>query len=135
MAMPSGLLRPNRFGTSSPITSEKYVMTATTNPKAILSAYGARNSIWAIGPVSFAASVAPPNAPAKMPTSVMPICTVERKRLGASASSSATFARPLPWSARRRNRAFFEDTTAISAIAKTPFAISNRKMMAISRAI
>jgi hypothetical protein len=38
IAMPSGLLRPKRFGTSSPNTSEKYVMMTTTIAKATLSA-------------------------------------------------------------------------------------------------
>src|SRR5262245_31030395 len=76
-------------------------------------------------------TVAPLKAPARMPISVMPICTVERKRSGASASSRAARA-PASLSARCCNRAFRDDTTAISDMAKTPLAISNRMMKIIS---
>ena len=74
--------------------------------------------------------VAPPKAPAKMPTSVIPTCTVERKRLGVLARESAVPAPLLPASAIWRRRARRAETTANSAMAKTPLRrISSRTML------
>ena len=59
-AMASGLLRPMRFGTSSPKISDSTVMPVTTRPSAMPLAYGARSATCAIGTASGSASRAPP---------------------------------------------------------------------------
>ena len=59
-AMASGLLRPIRFGTSSPKISDSTVMPVTTSASAMLSAYGASKGICAIGSASGSANRAPP---------------------------------------------------------------------------
>ena len=66
------------------------------------------------------ASVAPDTVPARMPTSVMPICTLDRNRLGSSISLSAARAPLLPRFDRSFNRALREDTTASSDMDNTP---------------
>ena len=110
-----------RFGTSSPTISDSIVMPTTTTATAISwprpCSIGMRSRM----APSRAPSVAPPIAPDRMPISVMPTCTPERKRLGFSASASARAAPREPSSAiccRRRRR---EETTDISASAKKPF--------------
>ena len=55
-----------------------------------------------------------------MPTSVMPICTVERNLPGSAASASAAFAPALPCWAAERSRAVRAETMASSLMAKTP---------------
>src|SRR5437879_4538847 len=80
----------------------------------------------------FSAIVAPPNAPAVTPIKVMPIWTVERKRLGDRTSSSTVRARSSPSSARCLSRALRAETTAISVMAKGPLATNISKMMTIS---
>jgi len=91
-AIRSGLCNAMRLGTSSPMMSDRYVMTRTTMPRPMDSAYEASKGKVLKYAVSFSAMVAPPKAPARMPMSVIPVCTVERKRLGDSASSRAVFA-------------------------------------------
>ena len=59
-AIASGLLRPIRFGTSSPMISDSTVIPPTTSASAMPSAYGASCGTSAIGTASFAAIVAPP---------------------------------------------------------------------------
>src|SRR3990167_4732321 len=62
----------------------------------------------------------------------MPICTVDRKRGGSAARSSATGAPVTARLARVSSRAFREETIAISDRARTPLIIVRRRMMAIS---
>src|SRR3569623_185070 len=67
-------------------------MAMITSPMPMASPYG-----WISGKVMSQAPhcsprVAPPYAPAPMPKTVMPICTVERKPLGSSMSRSAAAA-------------------------------------------
>ena len=64
--------------------------------------------------------VSPENAPAKIAISVIPLCTVERKRPGSAARSSAHWAPLLPLLAMAFKRASREETIASSLIAKTP---------------
>ena len=52
---------------------------------------------------------------------MIPICTVDRKRLGSAASCSAAFAPADPDLAIARSRASRDETIASSLIAKTPF--------------
>ena len=56
---------------------------------------------------------------------VMPTCTVDKKRVGFSASSSATWAPAVPCSAMRFKRDLREATKAISAVANKPLAKIN----------
>jgi hypothetical protein len=61
----------------------------------------------------------------------MPICTVERKRFGESASSSAARAPLSPASARCLRRALREETSAVSDMAKKPLRRVRTTMTAI----
>ena len=67
-----------------------------------------------------------------MPIKVMPICTVDRKRPGSAARSSATFAplRPAFSMACRRGRR--ADTIASSDMAKMPLSATSARMMTMS---
>ena len=67
-----------------------------------------------------------------IPISVMPICTVERKRPGSEVSSSAATAPLLPLRARFSRRGFRAETTAISDMAKTPLIAINARMIKTS---
>lgn len=79
-------------------------------------------------------SAAPPNAPARIPTRVIPIWTVERKRSGAAARSKATPAPRLPWSARACSRAGRAETTDSSEAANTPLiAINTNRIRRLTR--
>jgi hypothetical protein len=62
----------------------------------------------------------------------MPICTVDRKRVGSAARSSATRAPATARLARVSSRAFREETIAISDRARTPLIIVRRETIAIS---
>lgn len=93
--------------------------------------YGSSAGTLATATATFSEIVAPPNAPARMPTSVMPIWTVDRKRLGSCANASAFAAAREPSSDNFCRRALREETTEISAIAKTPFASSRQNTMTI----
>jgi hypothetical protein len=75
---------------------------------------------------SSSAIVAPPKAPARVPTKVMPIWIVERNSLGVFARSKAVFALLFPSSAICCSLDLREDTTAISDIAKMPLAIISK---------
>ena len=134
-AIRSGFVRAMRLGTSSPITSDRYVIASTTSARPTDSPCGAIHATVLKCAPSSSASVAPPNTPARIPTMVIPICTVERKSFGRSASSRATVAPRSPSSLRVRRRALRDEMTAISAIAKTPFATMSRKIRTISRVI
>jgi hypothetical protein len=68
-----------------------------------------------------------------MPTKVMPICTVERKRLGDSANFKARAAPLFPFSAFDCKSPLHEDTIAISVMANTPLATRSTSTMEISR--
>src|SRR5215218_2004372 len=76
-----------------------------------------------------APSAAPEKAPARMPTRVMPIWTVERKRPGSSASLSAVLAPARPVSAIAFRRALRADTMASSDRANSPFRRIRRMAM------
>ena len=67
-----------------------------------------------------------------IPIRVMPICTVERKRPGSEARSSAVCAPRRPERAIAFSRGLREETTASSDIAKTPFRQTSRRMMTTS---
>ena len=125
-AMRSGLLNAMRLGTSSPRIREKNVIRPTTPPNAIESAHGASGGKWESQAATWAATVEPPKAPARMPHNEIPTWTEDRKRVGSAASWSAARAPSLPSSASCLRRAFRAEMIAISAIAKTPFATSNR---------
>jgi hypothetical protein len=66
---------------------------------------------------------------------VIPIWTLARKSLGLLASSGAIRADLLPCSASASRRARRAETTAISAIAKMPFATASRTIAMISMGI
>ena len=73
--------------------------------------------------------MAPLKTEASVATSVMPTCTVIRKRFGLRASSRATRAAgPLP-RARCSSRLRREVSTAISAAAKKPFSRMRTRMI------
>ena len=76
---------------------------------------------------SGSASLAPPKAPATMPTRVMPICTVESMRPGSRASASARRAPRPPLRASASSRAGRAETTAISDMAKKPFSSTSAR--------
>ena len=134
-AMRSGLISAICLGTSSPSTIEKKVITRTTTATAIAWAYGASQGARAIAPASCSAIVVPPNAPMRMPMSVIPACTVERKRGGRSVRCRAVRARSSPSSASCWNRVRREETSAVSDIDRKPFSSTSRKMKMISRMI
>ena len=71
-AIASGFLRAICFGTSSPIISEKYAMTARTNPTPRVSATPTGKPNDTPHSASRSPSVTPENAPDKIPTKVMP---------------------------------------------------------------
>jgi hypothetical protein len=79
--------------------------------------------------------VAPPNAAAVAPMTVIPIWTVARKRSGCSRSVSAARAAPLPPSTSPRSRVARSAMIAISAPAKNAFARMSAMTMAISLAM
>lgn len=64
------------------------------------SAYGASQAVRSKIADNSSATVAPPKTLARMPISVIPTCTVERKRMGFSARVRAVRAPLLPLSAR-----------------------------------
>jgi hypothetical protein len=66
---------------------------------------------------------------------IIPLCVVEKKRVGFSARDSADWAPWSPSSTLCCKRAFRAVTIAISESAKTPFAAINRRTMRISVAI
>src|SRR5829696_7784904 len=76
-----------------------------------------------------APSAAPEKAPARMPTRVMPIWTVERNRPGSSASLRAVLAPARPVSAIVFRRALRADTMASSDRANSPFSRIRRMAM------
>src|SRR3712207_6277320 len=84
-------------------------------------AYGARpGTALARASPRGSAIFAPPTAPERTPIREIPICTVERNRLGEFASSSAERARSSPASARCLRSAFRAETNAVSDMAKRP---------------
>ena len=65
--------------------------------------------------------MASPKIPFRIPIDVIPICTVDKKLVGSSASLSAVLAPLSPSAACLAKRALRAVTMAISDIAKTPF--------------
>src|SRR5690606_15898446 len=84
----------------------------------------------AIGP----ARAASPTMPLRMPIEVIPICTVESMRLGSSASLRAAWAELLPSIASFASRARRAVMSAISDMAKRPFATISAMSNATSMA-
>ena len=80
---------------------------------------------------SISAHAPRPNS-ARIPTSVMPICTVDRKRPGSPARSSAQRAPPLPLLANAFSRASRAETIASSLIDSTPFRLTRARMSSTS---
>ena len=130
--MRSAWFRAIRLGTSSPMTSDRYVMPSTTRPKLTIPAWGASQATRLNFAASLSAMVAPPKAPARTPTSVMPIWIVERNWLGELARSRATCAPGWPSSAFCCSRARRDATRAISDMASRPFTMIRATMMMIS---
>ena len=98
------------------------------------SAYGANPGSGRRVSASLLASVAPLKAPASRPTSVMPIWTVGRKRFGASARRSAAAAPVTPVGRHLLKPRFYAtETTAISLMAKIPFAAKSASTIRISK--
>src|SRR5258706_7992971 len=78
------------------------------------------------------ANAASPTMPFRIAIDVMPICTVDRKRVGSWLSSSARAAPWSPSSASFCSRPLREATSAISDIANAPFTRIRKKRSAIS---
>ena len=76
--------------------------------------------------------LAPEKAPATMLISVMPVCTVERKRPGSSVRARAMAAPRLPRSAAPRRRAGRDEMIASSDIANRPFSTTRPAITATS---
>src|SRR5690606_16754807 len=74
----------------------------------------------------------PPNAPARMPTRVIPIWTVARNSPGSSVSFIAARAPRVPLSASAFSRPRRDETTASSDIARSPFRTIRARMTAMS---
>jgi hypothetical protein len=111
------------------------VIEATTTPKEMAPAYGARpGTALARAPARGSAIVAPPTAPERTPIREIPICTVERKRFGELASSSAERAPLSPASARCLRPAFRAETNAVSDMAKRPLRRIKRTTIALCNA-
>ena len=117
----SGASNARLFGTSSPITTEKYVRQTTVTARAIPLAYTCNPGICASHPANGAEIAFSPTAPLKIPIEVIPTWIVDKKRDGERYSSSAFFAPELPSSERLCKRTFLDETSAISDMAKTPF--------------
>ena len=119
-AIGSGERKASCLGTISPMTSEMKVVRKITTAKPIVCAvFGSMPSSCTLSAVG-SPSVAPEKAPAKIAIKVIPLCTVERKRPGSAARSSAHCAPLLPLRAIAFRRASREDTIASSLIARTP---------------
>src|SRR6266545_1713127 len=84
---------------------------------------------------SCSAIVAPPNTPVRIPTSVMPIWTVDRNSVERCDRSMTARARRSPRSALDCSRALRAEMIAISESEKTPFAMMSATMRMISRAM
>jgi len=132
-AIRSGFASATRFGTISPMTMVRYVITTITTAYPIVDAYGARLGTRDRYPARAVAKAAPPKAPEMTPMSVIPIWTVERNRLGSSASSSAAFAPASPPSARVWSRWRRAETTANSDMEKRPLARMRRPITTASK--
>ena len=81
------------------------------------------------------ARAAPPNAAAVAPTTVIPTWTVARNRSGSSRSRFTARADERPSSTSWASRVLRSEMIAISAPAKTPFASTSARMIAISTRI
>ena len=77
-------------------------------------------------------SAAPEKAPEMTAIRVMPLWTVERKRPGSAASSSAVWAPRRPARAIAFSRGRRDETIASSDMASTPFRITSSRMMITS---
>ena len=88
-AIASGFICPMRLGTSSPSTMEKYVMATTTMPVDSHPEFCGCTPCFSSQRASGSASTASPTMPFRIAMDVMPICTVERNRVGSVFSSRA----------------------------------------------
>jgi hypothetical protein len=88
------------FGTISPMMIDTKVIPATTSARESAPLTGSRRGTRSNARPRDSASRAPLDAPARMPISVMPIWTLDRKRPGSLARSIAALAPRLPLSAR-----------------------------------
>jgi hypothetical protein len=120
---------------SSPTSRLRLVISTTTIPRASVLAYALIAAQRCSNAASGVESAGPPTAPNKTLTSVIPICTVERKVVGFCASFRAAAALLLPSLANCCKRAFREETTAISDITNMPLIRSKRKRIKTSRMI
>ena len=132
-ATSSGWRRASCLGTSSPSTSVRNVVASTTMSSASSPAKGASVALRSNTGSSRAESRAPPKVPVTMPTSVMPTCTVGRKRCGSSARPSAAEAPRTPLRSSTVRRARRADTMAISLSANRPFIRMSSSVTPISR--
>ena len=126
----SGYANPTRFGTNSPNTNIKDVSPSVTPVSESQPACAANSGDFAANQrESCAASFAPASTPAIIPESVSQNSTSAKNRAGCSANSSAWPAPTSPFAASFRNLVFFAETTAVSAMASTPLATTNRLRM------
>ena len=77
-------------------------------------------------------NLSPEKTPNKIPIKVIPICTVDKNRLGFSANSNAVFAPELPFFISFSSLNFLDETSAISDIEKIPFNKINTIIISIS---
>ena len=118
----SGCVWPRRLGTSSPKMMVRIVMMMTTSAVATIGAASSSSpSVPTNQPDNGAAKAASPTMPLSTPIDVMPICTVDRKRVGLSCSSIAASAPGSSAATITCRRALRLAVSAISDIAKTPF--------------
>src|SRR6056297_842951 len=128
----SGEAKAIRLGTNSPMIRDRYVMTVTTIPTPASLAIVSGTPSSGRTEASRVPIVAPENAPARTPTRVIPICTVERNRPGSRARFNAMDAPRSPRSARSFRRPARDETIASSDIARTPFKPTIRNTRTIS---
>jgi hypothetical protein len=106
-------------------------MSITTRVKPISAPKGPMMGIGSSQAAMVAERRAPPKAPARMPTRVMPTCTVGRNRCGSSASAMAAAAPALPLRCIAASLVRRAETMANSLIAKAPFSRRGRGSAAI----
>lgn len=109
----SGVTRAIRFGTSSPMISDKYVMIVTTKmyPSVLASSLPIPSAISCCANGS--ENRAPPNAPLMIPINVIPTWTVDNKSVGSFACRKAISALRLPLDAAASSRLVLEEMSAI----------------------
>ena len=123
LAIFSGLVSARRLGISSPKITLAAVIRVTAVPMPSGRAYSIAlpGSTWSSQPAMARPIDSPPKVPVSTPIAVMPICTVDSRLSGCSASCSAVRAPRLGWvgfSAICFRRSLREVISAISDIAK-----------------